>query len=514
MTNQTPVLDRTNRTPTTDRASTDGWLATTGAWLGDHRSVVLALPLVTGLVLGLLLPRGPVTSITALATVAVTFLVGAATGATWRSPWAYLAAPLLLAVGWELVRIPVTGPSVDLPTLTSFFGWLALIGGRGLLALVTAVPAALGIVVGRNGIAGLWTPPWTGAEVRVVASVVVLGLLALAFGRPAQTDPITGPDGEVLAGSVAELTRVPINGHDLGIMVRGHNVDNPVVLFLAGGPGGTELGAMRRHLSSLEEHATVVTWDQRGTGRSYGALDPVDTYTLQSAVDDTIAMTEYLADRFDKERIYLLGQSWGSTLGVLAVQQRPDLYAAYIGTGQMVSQTATDRIGYSDTIGWARAEGNDDLADALEGQGPPPYAHDVTLYEQALSHEPHVYDYDHSGNSEGAGAFSENLAVEEYSLVDLLHVFPGFLDTASVLYPQLTDVDFRQQATELQVPVHFVQGAHETRARAQVFEEWLPMLEAPSKDLVVFERSGHRPLFEQPTQFTDYMVEEVLTTSE
>jgi pimeloyl-ACP methyl ester carboxylesterase len=357
-------------------------------------------------------------------------------------------APLVRAVGWELVRIPVAGPAGDLPTRTSCFGWLALIGGRGVLALVTAVPAALGIVVGRNGVAGLWARHWTGAEVRVVASLLVLGLLALGFGRPAQTDPITGPDGEVLAGSVAELTRVPINGHDLGIMVRGHDVDNPVVLYLAGGPGGTELGAMRRHLSSLEEHATVVTWDQRGTGRSYGALDPVDTYTLQSAVDDTIAMTQYLIDRFDKERIYLLGQSWGSTLGVLAVQQRPDLYAAYVGTGQMVSQTATDRIGYRDTIRWARAEGHDDLADALEEQGPPPYAHDVTLYEQALSHEPQVYDYDHSGNSEGAGAFSENLAVEEYSLVDLFHVFPGFLDTASVLYPQLTDVDFRQDASE------------------------------------------------------------------
>jgi pimeloyl-ACP methyl ester carboxylesterase len=297
-------------------------------------------------------------------------------------------------------------------------------------------------------------------------------------------------------------------------MVRGNDVDNPVVLYLAGGPGGTELGAMRRHLSSLEEHATVVTWDQRGTGRSYGELDPVDTYTLQAAVDDTIAMTEYLIDRFDKDSIYLLGQSWGSTLGVLAVQQRPDLYAAYVGTGQMVSQTATDRIGYSDTVRWARADGNDDLADALEQQGPPPYAHDVTLYEQALSHEPEVYDYDRSGNAEGAGGFSENLLVEEYSLVDLFHVFPGFLDTASVLYPQLTEVDFRRDATELEVPVHVVQGAHETRARAEVFEEWFPMLVAPHKDLVVFEGTGHRPLFEQPEQFTDYLVEEVLTTSE
>jgi pimeloyl-ACP methyl ester carboxylesterase len=512
MTNQTSLLHRPDESTARARSSPSNGTDAFRAWLDDHRASVLALPLVVGAVLGLLLPRGPVTALTALATVGVTFLVGAAAGATWRSPWAYLTVPLLLAVGWELVRIPVTGPSVDLPTLSTMFGWLALVGGRGLLALVTAVPAALGIVVGRNRVSGLWTRSWTAAEFRVLAAVLVLGLLAAAVGRPASTAPITGPDGQVLPDSVAELTRVPINGRDLGIMVRGHDVANPVVLYLAGGPGGTELGAMRRHLSSLEEHATVVTWDQRGTGRSYGALDPVDTYTLASAVDDTIAMTEYLLDRFDKDELYLLGQSWGSTLGVLAAQERPDLYAAYVGTGQMVSQTATDRIGYQDTVSWARAEGHDELADALEEQGPPPYPDDVTLYEQALSHEPQVYDYDHTGLSEGSGGFSENLLVEEYSLVDLFHVFPGFLDTASVLYPQLTGVDFRDDVTELEVPVHFVQGGNETRARAELFEEWFPMLEAPSKDLVVFERSGHRPLFEQPGEFVDYMTEEVLPT--
>ena len=510
MTDRSTVLDRAPTTAHDDQPDPGG-----GArdWLRRHPATVLLLPAVVGLVLGVLQPRGPVTSLAAVATIAVAFVVGVVSGRTWRSAWAYLAAPAVLAVGYELARLPVSGPSVDLPTLVSLFGWLALLGGRGLLALVVTVPVLLGVVVGRNELASAWRGPWTTSTTRAVASVAVVALLAAAFARPATTDPITGDDGQVLPGSVAELTRVPINGHDLAIMVRGHDVSNPVVLFLAGGPGGTELGAMRRHLSSLEEHATVVTWDQRGTGRSYGALDPTDTYTLASAVDDTIAMTEYLLDRFDKDQLVLLGQSWGTTLGVLAAQERPDLYSAYVGVGQMVSQTATDRIGYRDTLAWARAEGHDQLAATLEEQGPPPYE-DVTNYEHALSHEPEVYAYDHTGNSEGAGGFSENLLVEEYSLVDLFHVFPAFLDTASVIYPQLTDVDFRRDVQRLDVPVHVVQGEHETRARAEPFAEWWPMLDAPSKDLEVFERSGHRPLFEQPGAFTEYLVEEVLTSAD
>lgn len=513
MTTRTPgTLQGTRRLehddpPTRPRARGSGVRA---VW--RHPVAVLALPLAAGLGLGASMPRGPATAATALVTIAVTFVVGVAAGRGWRSRWSYLLVPATLAVGYELARISVSGPSIDLPSVTTMFGWLALIGGRGMLALVAGLPAVLGVAAGRHASTELLRSPLSRGGRLVIMSALLVVALSVAFGRPARTAPIVVDDGEVLDGSIATLERVPVNGHDLGIMVRGHDVDNPVALFLAGGPGGTELGAMRRHLPMLEEHMTVVTWDQRGTGRSYGALDPVETYTVESAVGDTIALSEYLRERFGKDRIHLIGQSWGTTLGVLAVQQRPDLYETYVGVGQMVSQTATDRRGYQDTLAWARDGGRDELVATLEANGPPPYE-DVRHYEHALSHEPAVYAYDHSGNSEGAGGFSDNLLVEEYALVDLFHVFPGFLDTASVLYPQLEDIDFRNDVTRLEVPVHFVQGRHETRARAEVFEEWFPVLDAPAKRLVVFDRSGHRPMFEQPEAFTDYMVEEVLAST-
>ncbi|MFZ1286077.1 MAG: alpha/beta hydrolase, partial [Candidatus Phosphoribacter sp.] len=336
-------------------------------------------------------------------------------------------------------------------------------------------------------------------------------LVALTAGlaRPATTAAITAADGGPLPGSVAELTTVDIGGHELGLMIRGASTDNPVLLFLAGGPGGSELGAMRRHLPELEKHFTVVTWDQRGAGTSYAALDPADTATLDSYVSDTIALSNYLRGRFDTDAIYLLGQSWGTTLGVLAVQANPQLYRAFIGTGQMVSQRASDRIFYEDTLAWAVRTGNDGLAEQLEAAGPPPYAA-MFPYETALSHESDVYPYDHSSNSEGAGQMSENLLVQEYALIDQIHVLGSFMDTFAAVYPQLQDIDFRQSATDFQVPMYFVQGAHEARGRAQLFEQWYSMVEAPIKDVTVLETSGHRPLWEQPDQFVDYMVGKVL----
>jgi pimeloyl-ACP methyl ester carboxylesterase len=342
-----------------------------------------------------------------------------------------------------------------------------------------------------------------------LAAVLGLVLLAVAIARPASTDPILAADGEPLPGSVAELTEVEIGGRDLAMMIRGHDVEDPVLLYLAGGPGGTEMGAMRRHLPQLEEDFVVVTWDQRGAGKSYDQLDPTSTLTFEQAISDTLEVTEYLRQRFDEDQIYLVGQSYGTLLGVRAVQRRPDLYHAYIGTGQMVSPRETDRIIYEDTLAWARETGNSGLVDTLTESGPPPYE-SILDYEPALSYEQEVYPYDHSQNSEGAGGFSENLIVEEYTLLEQVHNLGAFLDMFSALYPQLQDVDFREDATRLEVPVYLVEGRHEVRGRTELSDEWYAQLDAPRKHRTVLETSGHRPLFEQPDRFHEVMTQTVL----
>jgi proline iminopeptidase len=480
-------------------------------------SAVAAAAAVWGLTAGRWTPRGPLTTSQAIWSIVISLVVGGLGGLLMRSRWAILIGPLVFAVAFELTRLGTDGPTVDTPALTTY-GILALVVGRGFHALISLAPMAFGAVIGAGITRHLGDTPasehqpqrWGLRARRSVAVVAAVGLVAFTvlLARPATTDPIVDADGNRVPGSIAELSTIGVNGHDLDVMIRGHNVDNPVLLFLAGGPGGSELGAMRNHLPGLEEHFTVVTWDQRGTGKAYDELDPTGSYTLNSAVDDTIAVTNHLRDRFGQDGIYLLGQSWGSTLGVLAVQQHPELYTAFIGVGQMVSQLDTDRIFYEDTIEWA-AENDAALADKLQAIGPPPYA-DMLDYETALSYEHEVYPYDHSANSEGEGGFSENFFVSEYSLTEQIHLLGAFMDTFSVLYPQLQDIDFRRTATDFEIPMYFVQGAHEADGRADVFADWYPMINAPLKDVVTLETSGHRPLFEQPDEFIGYMVDVVL----
>lgn len=472
-----------------------------------------------GAVAGWWTPRGPLTSGEALWSMVISLGVGGLAGLVMRSRWAVLVAPAAFAVVFELVRWGTDGPMVD-GLHMSFFGTIAFVAGRGFHALLSLVPMALGAALGAGGARALSRAPGRVTAGRPfglyarrgVAVVTGLGLvgLSVALARPASTDPIVDANGVQVPGSTAELATVAVNGHDQALMIRGHSVDNPVLLFLAGGPGGSELGAMRRHLPELEQYFTVATWDQRGAGKSYPALDPTETVTLQGYVDDTIEVTNYLRDRFGQDQIYLLGQSWGTTLGVLAIQERPELYQAYIGTGQMVSQVETDRIFYRDTLAWAQATGDDGLVDRLNEIGPPPYQA-MFPYETALANEPRVYPYDHSPNSEGSGQMSENLIVKEYALIDQVHALGAFLDTFAALYPQLQEIDFRQTATDFEVPMYFVQGAHEAGGRAELFNDWYPMINAPIKDLTVLDTSGHRPLWEQPDAFVNYLADVVLT---
>ena len=457
------------------------------------------------------MPRGPVGSWSGLALMATGLLLGAVAGLVLRQRRGVLLVLLAHIAAFELVRWPVAGPVVDGIHLGSTYGVIAFVTGRGFDGVLLALPALVGVVYGA-GAARRWSGTAHGRRGpaivtrRVLAGVCAVALLGFAVlvGQPATTEPVVGPDGRSVPGSVAELTTVQLGGHDTTVMLRGASDRAPVLLYLAGGPGGTDLGAMRLFGEPLERDFVVATWDQRGAGTSYGSLDPTSTHTVDRAVSDTIELANWLRDRYHQDRVYLVGNSWGTILGVLAAQQRPDLFAAYIGTGQMVNPTRTDQMFYADTLAWARRTGNNDLVDTLQRNGPPPYD-DLLNYEASNTHERDWNDYPRVPAYAARGELPANLFVGEYDLVQKVRGMASFLDTFSVLYPQVRDLDLRTHATRLQVPVYLVVGQHEAPGRAVPAREWFDALDAPTKRWIELPQSGHRPQFEQPAGFAAQM---------
>jgi proline iminopeptidase len=486
-------------------------------------AVAVVVPALAALLCALAMPRGPITTTQALVTMVAGLLTGGSVGLVLRSRWAMALAPAVFVAVYEMVRIGSSGPTVD-AMHADVIGIIAIIVGRGVHGLLALVPMILGAAYGA-ALARRWCGASPGDERggisrrgrigrvtrRTVTGIVTIGVLALAFviALPAATAPILTANGDDVPEGVAELATLEVGGQDQVVMIRGRSTENPVLLFLAGGPGGTDIGAMRLFGEQLEQRFVVATWDQRGAGKSRAALDPTETYTLDRIVADTIEVTEYLRQRFDEQKIYLVGNSWGTTLGVLAAQQRPDLYSAFVGTGQMVSETETDRMFLQDSLTYARSTGNADLEATLLGLGESPYA-DVRAVMVVAGYERKWNDYPRVPAYAAEGEMPMNLMVDEYSLMDKINAAAGTLDTFMTVYPQLAGIDFRVQAKELGVPVYLVEGRYEARGRAVLAREWFDLLQAPSKQWITFDNSGHRPLFEEPDRFFEVMTGTVL----
>lgn len=383
-----------------------------------------------------------------------------------------------------------------------------------LLFVATAVPLYVTLILALIDVA-LVVALFRFARTVPLVGGVLLGVILVAVAAVwlsqlyATTPPITDAQGQVVPNSIATLEQVPLNGSEQWVSIRGRDVHNPVLLFLAGGPGGSQLTTARHELAALEEHFVVVNWEQPGAGKSFNAVDRA-TLTPERYISDGLALVRHLQARFGVEKVYVLGESWGSALGVLMVQREPEFFHAFAGTAQMVAFLETDLICYDFAIDWAEQQGNMEKVAQLRAQGPPPYYGDGVAWKQ-VNYLRDTYAYMNQ-NPAIATDFNtpRDLGSPEYGLLDIVNWARGPLDTLGIVYQQLWDIDFRTDAPQLDVPVYFLLGRHDVNAPAALAEEYYALLDAPHKEIVWFERSGHSPWVSESAKFVDEMVDTVL----
>ena len=292
-----------------------------------------------------------------------------------------------------------------------------------------------------------------------------------------------------------------IGGITQWISLRSANIKNPIILFLHGGPGTAQISFSRKSQRRLEDSFLVINWDQRGSGRSYSRSLRKEDMKIERFIEDTEELIEYLLERFGQEKVYLVGQSWGTIIGAYVTAKRPDLIWAYIAIGQIVDMERGELISYQFTLEEARRLNNKKAIQQLEKIGQPPYARlsDGGVQRKWLSKF-------HGAAYEGTleGTILKNVSIRDLRPFDIIRFVTGAMFSLSTLENEQNKVKILIDVPEMKIPVYFCCGRRDYNVPFELVVEYAEKLKAPQKRILWFDHSAHLPNFEQPGQFCDF----------
>ena len=311
--------------------------------------------------------------------------------------------------------------------------------------------------------------------------------------------------------AISELKMVDINGTKLAVMIRGRDKNNPVLLCVTGGPSGSEIMMIKNTEKELEKHFTIVHYDQRGAGKSFSFKEDYKDLNYHQHVDDLIALTEYIREYLGKDKVYLMGHSYGTYLGTLAANEKPEYYKAYIGVGQMSDMKEAEYYTLKDCVKAANEAGNKKDAEYLES-----IAEKVHKGEMICPRK-YVRKYrfaEHEKTNVMADFYKGILFGPEYNLLEGAKMFYSQLKYAMPLAMQSLADPLTELAPETKVPTYFVLGKYDGMTNAQAAREYFDALKAEKKEFVVFENSAHSPQIEESEAFEKWMCDVLLKENE
>lgn len=302
-------------------------------------------------------------------------------------------------------------------------------------------------------------------------------------------------------GGIQESYKTKIGGIDQWLNVRGQDRDNPLILFVHGGPAAPVTPTMWQFQRPIEEYFTVANWDQRGAGKTYGEADPeqvAPTIRIDRYVDDAIEVAEHLRKRYGKRKLILMGHSWGTIVGMGAALKRPDLFHAYVGIGQVISTRENERISFDYAVAQAKLHKNDEALKELQSIAPYPGDQPITRERIIVARKwPQHYGGLSAYRSSSTYYFGGPLLSPDYDAAQVKAIDQGSLLTLGRLLPEFVQVDYSQVKT-FPIPVVMFLGRHDYTTPTQPTVDWLAQVKAPSKQTVWFERSAHMVPWEEP----------------
>jgi pimeloyl-ACP methyl ester carboxylesterase len=358
-----------------------------------------------------------------------------------------------------------------------------------------------------------------GQMILAIASIVLTGLLILValllfWSYPGKPEPLVDERGNPLPGSLSEKIFLDINGVRQGMFIKGKDATNPVLLYLHGGMPDYFLS--EDYPTGLEDYFTVVWWEMRGSGISYSADIPPETLTLEQMILDTLEVTDYLRQRFGQEKIYLMGHSGGTFIGIQAAARAPQLYHAYIGVAQMSHQLKSEKLAYDYMLQQCKENGNTGMVRKLEAAPVTMTGGTPNAYRALRDPAMHSLGIGtiHEMNSVVTGIVLPSWQSRDYTFMEKLHTWTAKARSGvAVLWDDMLATDLSQEVTELAIPVYFFSGVYDYTVNYTLAKDYFEKIQAPVKGFYTFEQSAHSPMFEEPDKMIRILREDVLTGS-
>ncbi len=308
--------------------------------------------------------------------------------------------------------------------------------------------------------------------------------------------------------------KIPIGGFLQKVHIKTEDETKPVLLFLHGGPGVCNRHTIFADHSDLLDSFTVATWDQRGSGGSYKGVD-VATLTINQLIEDANELVLWLCGRFKKDKIFVIGGSWGSELGTYLCNKYPEHIAAFVGFGQVVDGALNETLSWEFCMEEAKKADDQKSIDILNKCGPPVMGiYKGGNYKGMMMQRNVMMKYGgYSPNEKKRGYVSSTvipmIKAKEYSLSDMWGLVKGHRIVLEKMWPECGRTNFNKTCTEFMMPFYIFDGVLDENTPSSLVEDWYNKINAPDKCLVWFEKSGHNPMNDEGERFKKLLREKL-----
>lgn len=350
----------------------------------------------------------------------------------------------------------------------------------------------------------------------ILAGCILILLSAVIINSPGTTKPYLDNNGKVVLNSISEKVYLNIGEVRQGMFIKSKNINNPVLLYIHGGPSFPNYFLFEKYDPGLEDLFTVCYWEQRGGGLSYSSQISIESLTFEQLTSDAIEVSKYLLRRFKKEKLYLMAHSGGTPIAVKAVIDAPHLYAAYIGMAQINCQAESEKLAYNYMIAQYTTDGNSKRLTQLKqypilkNDNLIPEFYKSALRDRAM-HELGVGTM-RNIKSVFTGIFIPVWACKAYTFKEKINIWISKFTIVkkAKFVDELFLMDMEKLYPKFDIPVYFFSGKYDLTVNVELSKSYFKKLNAPVKGFYTFNNSAHSPLFEESEKVLDIFKEDIL----